>query len=110
MHTAAMHMIPSKSLIILISSLEDDPLVPNAVEELIAQGHHIMVVSPSPAHIEYLLSQQDTTQQLAFHVFTLERKNTLQILRQRGAQVVDWKPDESLSIALKEVERFQVRR
>jgi uncharacterized protein (DUF58 family) len=110
MNTASIHMLPAKSLIILISSLEDDPLVPNAAEELIAQGHHVMVISPSPIHIEYMLSEKETSTKLAFQMLQMDRSNMIQNLRQRGAQVVDWNPQEPLSIALKEVERYQVRR
>lgn len=110
MNTASVHMLPAKSLIILISSLEDDPLIAPTVEDLIAQGHTVQIVSPSPVHIEYELSSKQVSQDLAYHLLSFERENMLQRLRRRGAQVVDWHPSEPLSLALKEVERAQWRR
>ena len=108
--TAVTYMLPKKSLIILISSLEGDWSIPGAVERLLALGFNIMVLSPSPADIEYSLCKADVNSKLAYRILSLDRKNSITKLQNKGARVVDWNPTMPLAISLKEVERYQIRR
>ena len=104
------HMLPKKSLIIFISSLEDDPTIPETIEQLLARSFNVIIISPSPIDIEYSLQSSDPGYDLAYKILSLERKNFLSQLRNTGAQVVDWNPTLPLAVSLKEVERYQIRR
>jgi uncharacterized protein (DUF58 family) len=108
--TAVTHMLPKKSLIVLISSLEDDPSIPEAIKQLLARSFQVIVVSPSPIDIEYSLQPNDPHYDLAHKILSFERKNFLSQLRNSGARVVDWNPTLPLAVSLKEVERYQIRR
>lgn len=108
--TAITHMLPKKSLIVLISSLDDDPSIPEAIQQLVAQKFNVIIISPSPIDIEYSLQSHDTYYELAHKILSFERKNVLSILRNNGARVVDWNPTLPLAVSLKEVERYQLRR
>jgi len=108
--TAITHMLPKKALIILFSSLDDDPTIPAAIQQLVAQKFNVIVLSPSPIDIEFSLQPHDLSYELAHKILTFERKNVLALLRNKGARVVDWNPTLPLAVSLKEVERYQIRR
>lgn len=59
-NTAVGHLIPRKSFLVFISSLENDPSILTAVEALQAQGFRVLVISPSPLDIEYVPYQGDS--------------------------------------------------
>ena len=107
---AIMHLIPRKGLIILLSSLEDDESIPRAIENIRARGYNLIVISPSPYDIEYSLGSYDTYSNLAYNILSLRRKNLITRIRKTGAIVVDWNPSIPLSLTLKEVEQYQIRR
>ena len=109
MHTAQTHMIPKKSLLILLSSLEEDPLLANAIQHLIARNYRVLVVSPSTAPL-VIPDTATKTHQLTSKLLDFERENHISRLRQHGAHVIDWNPDQPLAVALKEVAVFQRRR
>jgi len=109
-NTALKHMLPKKSLIVLLSSLENDPTLPTALENLLARNYNVIVLSPSPIDLEYALSTQEPHHKVAQKILSFERKNVLSKLRKTGARVVDWDPIIPLAASLKEVERFQTRR
>jgi uncharacterized protein (DUF58 family) len=109
-NTAVAHMLPKKSLIILISSLENDPSITKAVETLIARNHKVLIISPSTISIESALNPLDNNHQLARRILTFERVILLSTLRNMGIQVVDWDTTIPFAASLKEVERFQQRR
>ena len=104
------HMLPKKSSVIYISSLEQDSTIPKGVERLIAYGYNIVILSPSPIDIEYNLQPVDTDYKIAHKILSLERKNFISKLRNLGAKVVDWNPSMPLVVSLKEVEKFQIQR
>lgn len=103
------YMLPKKSLIILISSLEQDPTIPKAVETLIARNFDVIILSPSPVDIEYSLNPESPYYQVAGRILSFERNVFLSKLRNTGARVVDWNPTIPLAASLKEVERYQAR-
>jgi hypothetical protein len=103
-------MLPKKALIIFVSSLEDDWSVPRAMEDLVARGFNVIVLSPSPVDIEYSLQKVDADYNLAYKILAFERKNFLLNLRNTGARVVDWNPTLPLAVSLREVEKYQIRR
>jgi len=104
------HMLPKKSSVIYISSLEQDSTISKGVERLIAHGYNILILSPSPIDIEYNLHSIDTDYKIAHKILSLERKNYISQLRNRGAKVVDWNPSMPLVVSLKEVEKYQIQR
>ncbi len=108
--TAIAHMLPKKALIVLISSLDDDPTIPISIQQLVAQKFNVIVLSPSPIDIEFSLQPHDLSYELAHKILSFERKNVLALLRNKGARVVDWNPTLPLAVSLKEVERYQIRR
>ena len=107
--TAVTHLLPKRSVIILISSLEGDPSIPKAVEQLRARKFNVIVLSPSPLAIEYSLQATDPYYKLAYRILAMKRKNFLDLLRKCGAQIVDWNPTLPLAVSLKEVERSRGR-
>jgi len=109
-YEAITHMLPKKALIIFVSSLEDDWSVPRAMEDLVARGFNVIVLSPSPVDIEYSLQKVDADYNLAYKILAFERKNFLLNLRNTGARVVDWNPTLPLAVSLREVEKYQIRR
>lgn len=109
-YEAITHMLPKKALIVFVSSLEGDWSVPRAMEDLVARGFNVIVLSPSPIDIEYSLQKVDIDYNLAYKILTFERKNFLLNLRNTGARVVDWNPTLPLAVSLREVEKYQIRR
>ena len=107
---AMSHMLPKKSLIILISSLDQDTTIPKTVETILARNYNIIILSPSSIDIEYSLSPENSYYQVAGRILSFERSIFLSKLRNIGARVVDWNPTKPLAASLKEVERFQIRR
>ncbi len=106
---AMTHMLPKKSLVFLISSLEQDMTIPKAVETLIARSFNVIILSPSPVDIEHALNPENPYYQVAWRILSFERTVFLSKLRNTGARVVDWNPTIPLAASLKEVERFQIR-
>jgi len=106
---AQTHMLPKKSLIVLISSLEQDQTIPKAVETLIAGNFNVIILSPSAVDIEYSLNPENPYYQVARRILSFEREVFLSKIRNIGARVVDWDPSKPLAASLKEVERYQTR-
>lgn len=107
--TATLYMIPQKSLVILISSLQNDSTISEALIKLIARKFRVYVISPSSLDIEYSLQTYDPIFELAYKILKFERKNYLSRLRNTGAVIVDWNPSLPLSLSLKEVEQYRIR-
>jgi uncharacterized protein (DUF58 family) len=108
-NTASVHMLPRKSLVILISSLQADFTIAQAITKLIANKFNVLVLSPSPLDIEFQLKDYDQYYEIAYKTLKLERKNILSRLRSKGAIVVDWNPALPLSLSLKEVEQYRIK-
>ncbi|MDI6917410.1 MAG: DUF58 domain-containing protein [Thermoplasmatales archaeon] len=84
-NTVLRHLTP-KSPIILVSGLENDDSIKNAVKEITDRGFSLIILSPSPTGLSTLLK--------------LERENLISALRGCNAQVLDWQPNVSLSQTL----------
>jgi len=109
-NTVVGHLLPRKSLIIYISSLEQDSSLVTAVEALQAQNFTVLIISPSPLDIEYVPNQANPEYELAYRILSVRRNTILSQLRITGAHVVNWNPTIPLALALKEVRQFQIRR
>ena len=84
-NTVLRHLTP-KSPIILVSSLENDDSIKDAVKEITSRGFSLIILSPSTPELSTLLK--------------LERENLISILRGYNACVLDWEPDVPLSQTL----------
>ena len=88
------------SPVFIISSIEGDGTVPNAVRDLVGRGHEVTILSPSSLDFERLVSR---IPRMSYEVLKLERQNRLTGLAGFGASVIDWMPDVELSQALLQV-------
>lgn len=109
---AVIHMIPKNSLVILISSLENDETIGEGIGKLSKLGFKTMVISPSLVDIEYLIqkNEEDKYNDIAYRILSLQRKNLVSELRGTGTILIDWNPEKPLSVSLEEVQKYQLRR
>jgi uncharacterized protein (DUF58 family) len=108
---ALIHMIPKNSLVILISSLENDLTITEGIGKLSKLGFKTMVISPSLVDIEYMIqkNEKDRYSDTAYRILNLQRKNIISELRGTGTILIDWNPEKPLSVTLEEVQKYQVR-
>jgi len=85
------------SPVFIISSLEGDGTTLPAIRSLSANGHEVIVLSPSSVDLERLVSR---IPRMSYEVLKLERQNRLTAVSGYGAKVIDWMPDIELSQAL----------
>ena len=85
------------SPIILLSPLEDDPTIVDAVRDLRARSFEVTVLSPSSLEFEFDARRLDRT---GYEVLKTERDILMTELRGLGAFVMDWEPDMLLYTAL----------
>ena len=82
---------------IIMSPLEDDPTVVNAVRDLRSRNFDVTILSPSSLEFEFDARRLDRT---GYEVLKTERDILLSELRGLGANVMDWEPDMLLNTAL----------
>ena len=85
------------SPIIIMSPLEDDPTVIDAVRDLRARNFDVTILSSSSLEFEFDARRLDRT---GYEVLKTERDILLSELRGLGANVMDWEPDMLLNTAL----------
>ena len=85
------------SPIIILSPLEDDPTVVDAVRDFRARDFDVTLLSPSSLEFEFDARRLDRT---GYEVLKTERDILISELRGLGANVMDWEPDMLLSTAL----------
>ena len=85
------------SPIIILSPLEDDPTVVDAVRDFRARDFDVTLLSPSSLEFEFDARRLDRT---GYEVLKTERDILIRELRGLGANVMDWEPDMLLSTAL----------
>ena len=85
------------SPIILLSCLEDDPTIVNALRDFRAREFDVTVLSPSSIDFEFDARRIDRT---GYEVLKTERNVLINELRSLGVFVCDWEPDMLLSTAL----------
>ena len=82
------------SPIIILSPLEGDPTLVNAVRDFRARDFDVTVLSPSSLEFEFDARRLDRT---GYEVMKTERDILMTELRGLGAFVMDWEPDMLLS-------------
>jgi len=105
---ASIHMLPKKSFIIFISSLQNDESIPEGIEKLSRMGFNTLVLSPSSIDIEYSLKENDEIDDISYKILDFERKNDISRLRNTGTMVIDWNPSLPLEVMLEEVKKYQM--
>ncbi|MEC7695043.1 MAG: DUF58 domain-containing protein, partial [Candidatus Thermoplasmatota archaeon] len=85
------------SPIVILSPLEDDPTIVEAVRDLRARNFEVTVLSPSSLEFEFDARRIDRT---GYEVLKTERDTMITELRGLGAYVMDWEPDMLLFTAL----------
>ena len=85
------------SPIIILSPLEDDPTLVDAVRDFRAREFDVTILSPSSLEFEFDARRLDRT---GYEVLKTERDILISELRGLGANVMDWEPDMLLSTAL----------
>ena len=85
------------SPIIVLSNLEEDPTILNALRDFRARDFDVTVLSPSSLQFEFDARRLDRT---AFEVLKTERDLQISELRGLGVNIIDWEPDMLLSTAL----------
>jgi uncharacterized protein (DUF58 family) len=89
-------MFPAQSQIVFVSPLapEDIPVI----IQMRARGYAVMVVSPDPISYEAARYQDFTTP--AYRLAYAERDFMLRQIRRNGVQVVNWRVDQPLEVAI----------
>jgi hypothetical protein len=85
------------SPVILLSPLEEDPTIVDAVRDLRSRNFEVTVLSPSSLEFEFDARRLDRT---GYEVLKTERDILMAELRGLGAYVMDWEPDMMLNTAL----------
>lgn len=88
-----------KSPVILISNLEEDKTIQDAVSKIRAHDFDLTIISPTSPDFEFLTSGISP---IAYDIMKVKRENLLKELRGFGARVIDWKPDTTLISIIKE--------
>lgn len=86
--------------VIIVSNFADDPTVADAIRRVRARECFVTVVSPG---IPEVPEDELDGARLDYDMATRERDLVLKQMRGYGANVVDWRPDENLHVALQRV-------
>ena len=85
------------SPIIVLSNLESDPTIVNALRDVRARDFDVTVLSPSSLEFEFDARRLDS---VGYEVLKTERDVLISELRAMGVFICDWEPDMLLSTAL----------
>ena len=85
------------SPIIVLSNLESDPTIVNALRDMRARNFDVTVLSPSSLEFEFDARRLDS---VGYEVLKTERDVLISELRSLGVFICDWEPDMLLSTAL----------
>ena len=89
-----------KSPVIIMSPLQRDDSLEDAIQLLLSKKYHVTLLSPSIVDFERLITGVYSPKYL---LVKLERQNHLAKLRGMGIKVVDWSPDRPLGDIISEV-------
>ena len=86
--------IPPRSSVIVVSSLDADDTVEDAVQKLCAYGFDVIILSPSSIGIERTADKLD---EVEYSILAMEREARISKLGSYGARVLDWDTGTPLS-------------
>ncbi len=90
--------LKSKAPILIVTNLLDDPTIPDAIRTLRAYEAKVLVMSPSS--LFSLEKAGVPLDSFDYDLTKLEREELIAQLKGFGAWVVDWRPDEPLTVTL----------
>ena len=85
------------SPIIILSPLEDDPTIIDAVRDLRARNFMVTILSPSSIDYEFDARRLET---VGYELLKTERDILMSEIRGLGANIMDWEPEMLLVTAL----------
>lgn len=89
-----------KSPVIILSPLQQDDTLEDAIQMLVSKKYQITVVSPSIVDFERLVTGIYSPKYL---LVKMERQNRLAEIKSLGVKVVDWVPEKSVRNVIMEV-------
>jgi uncharacterized protein (DUF58 family) len=92
---------PMNSMVIVVTPLGEEGII-NTIRELVARGHQVVVVSPSPLDVEARGMETSEEVDSALRLARILRDDSIRDLR-RYCQVIDWDAVSPLSRYLMEV-------
>lgn len=101
--------LPKRSPVILISSLDGDPTIPEGISTLRVLEFPIIVICPSSIEFELQAlskTKQGIKDQLSYEVLKTERDILISDIRGYGATVIDWDPKTPLLAILRETKKL----
>ncbi len=97
----AMPHLGPRTSVILLSGLEFDPTMKEAIQRLSGKGYFVTIISPIPVEFEAGLTKRDTDKR---DLVLLERANYLEELRGLGARIIEWRTDETVTSLIQRIE------
>lgn len=94
---------PTNSMVIVVTPLGEGEII-NTIRELVARGHQVVVVSPSPIEVEARGMTASEEVDSALRLSRMLRDDSIRDL-ERYCQVIDWDAASPLSRYLMEVRR-----
>jgi uncharacterized protein (DUF58 family) len=92
-------VLPPQALVIAVTPLLD-PRFTKATLDLAGRGFDLVVLVVSPVDVTRVTLTPSPINQLAFRLWTLERRARLDEFRRHGLVVLEWNPSEPLELAL----------
>ena len=99
--TYSLPYLPPNCPIFIISALNEDPSVRDAMKQLIGRGHKVTVISPAGVEFEREVYEGKILPKYVLK--RIGRDNMVQDIRSMGAKVIDWGPENDVIWALEEV-------
>jgi uncharacterized protein (DUF58 family) len=103
--TATPYMTP-RSPIIIISPLDNDSTLRDAIRTLCSKKYNVVILSPSAVDFEFEITRVLHKDSPKYMMVKMERENFLTELRGYGAKVIDWLPNKSVIQVLQEVRAY----
>jgi uncharacterized protein (DUF58 family) len=92
-------ILPPRALIVALSPLVDERFV-KALQDLLARGYSIVLLTVSPVDVTRAVLRQSALTDLACRLWNLERAAQIEELRRQGIVVIDWHLEEPLEVVL----------
>jgi uncharacterized protein (DUF58 family) len=99
--TYSLPYLPPHCPVVVLSALNEDPTVSEAVKHLIGRGHKVTIVSPSGLEFERQVYEGKILPKYVLK--RIGRDNMIQDLRAVGARVIDWDPEKDVIWAMEEL-------
>jgi uncharacterized protein (DUF58 family) len=99
--TYSLSYLPPNCPVLILSALNEDPTISEAIEHLIGRGHRVTVISPSG--LEFERQVYDGKILPKYVLKRIGRDNLIKDLRAMGARIIDWDPERDVIWAMEEI-------